>query len=112
MVKALAAGVPVFSLGPSMATRMGSSDLSRIEQPLYPENREQWFAALAANQWTMAEIEAGTAWRDLKRQASVSYDEPAGQARVSAIADPADQQDARNDELFDGPTPRFEEDRW
>lgn len=65
MVKALIEGVPVFSLAPSMASRMGRSDLAQIEDPFYPEGRMQWLANLAANQWTRDEMRSGKCWRDL-----------------------------------------------
>ncbi len=65
MVKALLDGIPVFSLGASMATRMGLSDLSRIEDPLYPDGRNVWLWSLAANQWTREEMCGGICWRDL-----------------------------------------------
>ena len=65
LVEALLAGVPVFPLGPGAAAPMGSSDLSRIEQPLRPEGRIRWFWNLAANQWSYAELENGTAWAAL-----------------------------------------------
>ena len=66
LVKALIEGVPVFSLAPSMASRMGLSDLSRIETPFYPEGREPWLWNLAANQWTREEMADGTCWRMLR----------------------------------------------
>ena len=65
MVLALAQGVPVITLGPSMASCVGTSDLSRIEDPHYPDDRERWLAVLMANQWTMGEIRDGAAWRAL-----------------------------------------------
>ncbi|MFQ6016777.1 MAG: hypothetical protein ACE5KF_01150 [Kiloniellaceae bacterium] len=64
-VKALLEGVPVFCTGACMASRMGLSDLSRIENPRYPGGREQWLCNLAANQWTKAEMRDGTCWRQL-----------------------------------------------
>jgi len=64
-VKALLEGVPVFCTAPCMASRMGQDDLSRIEDPTYPDDREQWLANLAANQWTRAEFRDGTCWRAL-----------------------------------------------
>lgn len=66
MIKALLDGVPVFSLGESMASRMGLSDLSRIENPLCPKGRAGWLRTLAANQWTREEMRNGTCWRDLR----------------------------------------------
>jgi hypothetical protein len=66
---ALIAGVPVFSLAPfSAAHRMGSSDLSQIEVPTYPEDRKQFLWNLADQQWTLDEISSGLAWRALTRQ--------------------------------------------
>ncbi len=67
MVKALMEGVPVFSLKQSMASNMGLSDLSQIESPYRPPDREQWLWNLAANQWTMNEFIDGTCWRDLQK---------------------------------------------
>ncbi len=65
LVEALAAGVPIFPLGPGAAGSMGRSDLSLIEQPLRPEGRAPWLWNLAANQWSTAEMEDGTAWAAL-----------------------------------------------
>lgn len=64
MVKAVLDGIPVFSVGQSMASRIGLKDLSLIEQPIYPE-RDQWLWNLAANQWTYEEMFKGRCWRDL-----------------------------------------------
>jgi hypothetical protein len=64
-IDALLAGVPIFVLGPSAARPMGQNDLSLIEQPLYPDNREEWAAVLAANQWTLEEMRSGQAWSAL-----------------------------------------------
>jgi hypothetical protein len=67
---ALMAGVPVFVLAPFAAgARMGLSDLSRIESPLYPAGREPFLWALAANQWTLGEMCSGLAWRSLQEAA-------------------------------------------
>lgn len=68
MVKALLDGIPVFSTGPSMASCVGLSDLSRLEAPYMPSDDErlQWFCNLAANQWTREEMRDGICWRDLQ----------------------------------------------
>ncbi len=63
--EALLAGVPVFTAGACAASRMGSSDLTRIESPLYPDGRAAWAAALAGRQWTLDELRQGMAWRAL-----------------------------------------------
>lgn len=66
-VDALIAGVPVFTLAPfSCTVRMGHTDLSRIEQPYYPDDREQFLWNLANQQWTLKEIFSGQAWRMLQ----------------------------------------------
>ena len=68
-VKAVIEGVPVFSLAASMASCMGLDDLARIEEPIYPDDREPWLWNLAANQWTKAEMRDGPCWLDLQREA-------------------------------------------
>jgi hypothetical protein len=66
---ALIAGVPVFVLAPfAAALRMGLSDLTRIESPVYPDGREPFLWNLAAQQWTLDEIAAGDAWRALQKE--------------------------------------------
>lgn len=64
---ALIAGVPVFTLAPWAASvRMGLSDLAKIEQPYYPEGRDEFLSVLADHQWTIHEILKGVAWRTLE----------------------------------------------
>lgn len=66
---ALIAGIPVFVLAPFAAgARMGLSDVSRIESPTYPDDREQFLWALADHQWTLQEIYKGQAWRELESE--------------------------------------------
>ncbi len=76
MVKAVADGHPVFSLGPSMGSAMGSDDLSRIEDPCLPdeEDRAAWLSQILAQQWTYGEMISGACWRGLKSQQSSSLD--------------------------------------
>lgn len=62
-VTALLNGVPVVTLGQCAAESMGGS-LQKIESLPRPE-REEWAGVLADNQWTLAEIRDGTAWRHL-----------------------------------------------
>lgn len=63
---ALIAGIPVFVLAPfAAAYRMGLSDLTQIETPIYPDDREPFLSALANQQWTLSEIYRGQAWRSL-----------------------------------------------
>lgn len=63
--EALLAGIPVFTTGLCAATRMGLSELERIEQPRRPDGRQAWAAALAGRQWTEGELREGLAWRAL-----------------------------------------------
>lgn len=65
-VDALLAGVPVICTGQSAASPMGRARLADVESPIYPDNRHEWAARLAANQWTLNEIAAGDAWRHLQ----------------------------------------------
>lgn len=64
---ALIDGVPAFVLAPFAAgARLGLSDLSQIESPIYPDDREPVFWSLAYQQWTLAEMMQGQAWRALQ----------------------------------------------
>lgn len=63
--EALLTGIPVFTTGRCAATRMGLSELERIEQPRRPDGREAWAAALAGRQWTIDELRDGACWRSL-----------------------------------------------
>lgn len=64
-VDAVLFGVPAFVNGPSPARPLGNTDLAAIERPVYADNREEWAAVLAANQWNLAEMTDGTCWRQL-----------------------------------------------
>ena len=57
-VDAVIAGVPVYVTGPSIARPMGQTDLSRIEEPVFPE-REAWFRSLAYSQFTLKDMKHG-----------------------------------------------------
>ena len=68
-IQALMTGVPVFVMCPWAATRrMAKSDLTEIESPYYPEDREPFLSSLASHQWTMTEISQGLAWRALEAE--------------------------------------------
>lgn len=70
-IEALMAGVPVCTLAPWAATaRMGITDLTQVESPVYPDDREPFLWTLAANQWTLEEIRSGIAWRALQEKAA------------------------------------------
>ena len=64
-VDALVAGVPAFCMD-GVAVSMSGQQLSRIEEPLFPEGREQWLANIAWSQWNVAEMITGAMWRHLK----------------------------------------------
>ena len=64
-IEAAIAGVPVFVSETSAAAPVGRSDFSQIESPVYPD-RTPWLRHLAYNQYSMAELGDGTAWRMLR----------------------------------------------
>lgn len=64
-LEAVLAGIPAIIVGPAAFQGLGRTDLADVERPLYPENRYEAARALAAAQWTLDEIEQGTAWRAL-----------------------------------------------
>lgn len=61
-------GYPVFCTDPCAASPFAERDLTKIETPRYPDGREEWARILAASQWTIAEMEDGTCWRELMAQ--------------------------------------------
>jgi hypothetical protein len=66
-LEALIFGVPIFVLAPFAAgARLGLSDLTKIEAPIYPDGREQLLWNLCDQQWTLQEIFKGDAWRALR----------------------------------------------
>ena len=65
MVASLASGVPVFCDAiNSAAAPISETDFSKIEIPKYGD-RIALFSSLAYNNWTLQEMENGTAWRML-----------------------------------------------
>ena len=62
-VESLCFGIPVFVTGECAARSMAETDLTKIETPIYRDDRERWAATLAENQWTLAEIAAGECWK-------------------------------------------------
>ena len=69
-VTAVRLGVPVFVLGDGLAKPMGLSDLSKIEEPYYPPDKERrkWANCLAYAQFSLDEMANGTAWKVLKEE--------------------------------------------
>jgi hypothetical protein len=64
-IEAACLGTPVFVAPGSAAAPIGSTDLTTIETPLYPE-RMPWLAHLAHNQYSFEECANGTAWEMLR----------------------------------------------
>ena len=60
-VDGVIAGVPAFSTFDSGVSPVALSDLSKIEDPIYPDRR-QWLYSLAYQQFTLEEFSNGTAW--------------------------------------------------
>ena len=70
VIEALLAGVPVFTLGPSIARPVGCADLGKLESPLYPENREEFFRHMSYAQFTNHEFASGFARRTADENAT------------------------------------------
>ena len=68
--KAIIKGVPSFTITDkySAAIPMSLTDLSKIETPIYPENRYEWLSNLANHQFYANEIQSGYAKRYLDEQ--------------------------------------------
>lgn len=66
-VDGLVEGVSAFAWY-GVASVMAFQDLSRIENPIYPDGREQWLNDIAYCQWSLAEMEDGTVWRHLLKE--------------------------------------------
>jgi hypothetical protein len=66
-VDALIAGIPAFTWQ-GVAAEMSLQDISRIEDPWYPPDRESWLADIAFTQWSVAEMRDGLPWRYLRSQ--------------------------------------------
>jgi len=63
VIKSIMSGVPSFCSNESMGVPVSLTDMTQIKDPLYTPEREQWIDSLLANQFTMSEIEDGTAWK-------------------------------------------------
>jgi hypothetical protein len=71
VVESILEGVPVISLGPSVAAPISSYDLSALSPKQMPyeapdEVRLQWLANLGYCQWTVEEMRKGLAWPHIK----------------------------------------------
>ena len=63
VVQSIINGVPSFCANESMGVPVSLTDMSQIKDPLYSPEREYWIDSLLANQFTMTEIQNGTAWK-------------------------------------------------
>lgn len=66
-VDGLIQGVPAFLTSPCAASAVGNMGLSRIMNPDMPDDRLRWASVLSDNQFSLSEIQDGTAWRLLNR---------------------------------------------
>lgn len=63
-------GIPAF-VWKGVATPMGSQDLSLIEAPPIPGDREQWVNDISYCQWNIDEMRKGVAWAALREEGLV-----------------------------------------
>jgi len=68
--KAIIKGIPSFTMygDYSSVSPLSLKDLSKIETPIYPENRYEWLCNLANHQFYQSEIQSGYAERYLNEQ--------------------------------------------
>jgi len=64
LVECLLEGIPIFSLAPCAAQSMGLSDISQIETPFYPDNRQEFFERLSGTQFLLSEVAQGLPFAD------------------------------------------------
>jgi len=64
-VDGLVFGIPAF-VWRGVGVPMGLQDLSRIDDPIRPEGREQWVSDIAHCQYSIDEMRRGIAWRYLR----------------------------------------------
>ena len=64
-VQAALRGVPVFCEQTCSAVEVGCTDLSKIEEPVFPDRR-QWLDNLLYQQWNLSEYNSGEAWRHIR----------------------------------------------
>lgn len=62
---ALLEGIPTFTKR-GVSAPMGPLDLSKLESPYYPEDRQQWAYNVAYCQWRLDEMASGACWSHLK----------------------------------------------
>lgn len=70
-IEALKFGVPSFCHQSSAAAPLSLSNLSLIESPIYPDNREQLVKTLMLHQFSVEEFKNGTAWEFINRKGTI-----------------------------------------
>lgn len=66
-IDGLIAGIPSFTTK-GAALPMSLTDLTKIEEPYYPLDREQWINDLSYCQWSVKEMKSGDAWAHIKKE--------------------------------------------
>ena len=66
-IESLQEGIPVFCHPQSTAFPLSVCDLSKIEQPIYPDNRDQLTKTLLLNQFNKEDFLSGLAWNFVNR---------------------------------------------
>lgn len=77
-VEAVAYGIPAFALAPTAAEPVCADDLSKIEEPYYPDPEfvYRWLSSLAYGQYHLDELLTGKAWRivqENEQRPTISY---------------------------------------
>ena len=67
-VECLNAGIPSFCHPASCVAPVSITDLSQIESPIYPDNRDVLVKTLLLNQFNREDIVNGTAWNFINRK--------------------------------------------
>jgi hypothetical protein len=64
-VEAIQSGIPAFSIAPTAASVVSSTDLTQIEAPPKPDKEliQRWLWSIAYGQFTINELLTGEAWR-------------------------------------------------
>jgi hypothetical protein len=64
-VEAIQSGIPAFSIAPTAASVVSSTDLTQIETPPRPDEEliQRWLWSLAYGQFSVTELLTGEAWR-------------------------------------------------
>ncbi len=67
---AILAGVPAFVLGPGIARPVANTDLSALNAPTFPSEKErlQWCYDVAYCQWSIEEMREAAIWQELKEK--------------------------------------------